>query len=85
MKIPDCYDPIYQAEALAKDKYQFYHCAECGYPIKANAKVYDFEKSGQYICTMCVRNAIFDNYTIQEIATSLGIESKYAAEVARDD
>lgn len=83
MEIPGCYDPIYQAERIADKEYPF-HCSQCGYPVKSNNKVYDFDKNGHYICTMCVRNAIFDNYSISEIAASLGIESKYAAEVDRD-
>lgn len=48
MDIPDCYDPIYQAERLAAEEPAL-HCENCGEPI------YDeyWEICGALLCEKC--------------------------------
>lgn len=70
MDIPDCYDPVIQAEriAAAADKNAF-RCDWCGDVIKDDAYFWD----GDCICERCCISAVKDNFSILEIAKSLGI------------
>lgn len=51
MNIPDCYDPIYQAERReAEADWNALHCDNCGAPIRGE---YFWDISGDTLCERC--------------------------------
>lgn len=52
MNIPDCYDPIYQAEAReAEAEENALHCVDCGEPLYEEY----WEICGDILCEECAR------------------------------
>lgn len=49
MNIPDCYDPIFQAERLAEEEPAM-HCENCGEPIYDD---YYWDICGDLLCEKC--------------------------------
>lgn len=70
MEIPDCYDPVYQAEQLEAeaDKHAV-HCDACDDPIPEDVYIF----GGDNLCDDCFIKAIISNYTAKEIANALGV------------
>lgn len=70
MDIPDCYDPVYQAEQLEAeaDKHAV-HCYCCDEAISGDVYIVD----GENICEDCLLDVIKSNYTAKEIAKAFGI------------
>lgn len=64
MDIPNCYDPVYQAERLAMEENETVYCSICESPISPG-RVYH-EHLGTVVCTRCLeeltKNAQFLDY-----------------------
>ena len=70
MDIPDCYDPVYQAERReAEADKNSVRCEWCGDMISDDV----FSWDGDNICESCCKKAISDNYNIFDIATAFNI------------
>lgn len=70
MDIPDCYDPVIQAEQreAEADKHAV-RCAWCCDAIVGDGYIWD----GDCICEYCCASAIKDNFSVSDIAKALGI------------
>lgn len=79
MEIPDCYDPIYQAETReAEADRNALHCEDCGKVLFGDSPVFNWD--GDRLCEDCCRTAIEANFSILEIANALKIPARYAAD-----
>lgn len=78
MRIPDCYDPIYQAEAREAARLTV-HCCDCGKELTGDDPVFDW--NGDLLCEDCCKTSIEASFSILEIANALKISVRYAADV----
>lgn len=70
MKIPDCYDPVRQAERreAEADKHAV-RCYCCDWAIFDDVYILD----GNNLCEECFLNAVKRDYTAMDIAKAFGI------------
>lgn len=78
MEIPDCYDPVYQAEQReAEADKRAVRCDRCDEVISDDVYIVDDEK----MCEGCFLKFIRSNYAAMEIAKALGIPVRMPWEI----
>lgn len=82
MEIPDCYDPIYQAERREQEAdLHRLECRRCRMELYGADKVYSYD--GENLCGDCCKDAILEDLNILTLAELVGIVYHNAEELVR--